>query len=123
MTTMQELKGTVLAESPVAGLRHVGTLEEFDGILLAYCCQAETGQYYLQYWADCDARRHRWMFARVPKEAIEQLKQDLSKLYAVLSSQILDDFVFYVDQQNGKAVQIMQVAVKDIPEDYLPKRS
>lgn len=103
----------------IVELTKVSDLIYFDGPFLSHYVH-KSGDNYLSYWIDCDAKFQRWLVFRV---GITTLQQYVDKKISLLDvmRQLDEGFVYLVDvDDKGNAKQPLIVFLSNLPNDYLP---
>lgn len=100
-------------------LTKVSDLIYYDGPLLSHYVHPN-GDNYLSYWVDCDESFQRWLVFRVGLSMLQKYVNRNLSLYNLIRN-VSDGFVYLVDVDvNGVANTPMMVAIKNLPDDYLP---
>jgi hypothetical protein len=97
-----------------------GDLLYHEGPLLSVFKDALSDNYYFYKWSDCDDKTHRWLVFKV---TFKNLKAFFDKQISIRQLILEQPFSYFLDLDNElEPVNIVLVAVANMPKSYLPEQ-
>jgi hypothetical protein len=97
-----------------------GDLLYHEGPLLSVFKDALSDNYYFYKWSDCDDKAHRWLVFKV---TLKNLKAFFDKQISIRQLILEQPFSYFLDLDNElEPVNIVLVAVANMPKSYLPEQ-